>query len=189
MRYLSVFALFIFAVTANAGTVTIDFEDVTPPEFGGSDPFKTNGFLITPKANGYDIFDETFTDGQALGFGPFTNAGFTIETVGGQVLSLSSFDIGFAFGDIKPFVIEGYQSGGIVISQNFDSVGGTFFDTVIMGPGWENLDSISFTMTALDPTPVVFDNIVVSAVPVPAAVWLFGSALAGLGWLRRKQTV
>ena len=29
----------------------------------------------------------------------------------------------------------------------------------------------------------------VSAVPVPAAVWLFGSALAGLGWLRRKQTV
>jgi hypothetical protein len=23
----------------------------------------------------------------------------------------------------------------------------------------------------------------------PAAVWLFGSALAGLGWMRRKQTV
>jgi hypothetical protein len=28
----------------------------------------------------------------------------------------------------------------------------------------------------------------VSSVPIPAAVWLFGSALAGLGWLRRKQT-
>ena len=27
-----------------------------------------------------------------------------------------------------------------------------------------------------------------TAVPVPAAVWLFGSALAGLGWLRRKPT-
>ncbi len=26
-------------------------------------------------------------------------------------------------------------------------------------------------------------------VPIPAAVWLFGSALAGLGWMRRKQTV
>jgi hypothetical protein len=24
-------------------------------------------------------------------------------------------------------------------------------------------------------------------VPIPAAVWLFGSALAGLGWIRRKQ--
>ena len=28
----------------------------------------------------------------------------------------------------------------------------------------------------------------INAVPVPAAVWLFGSALAGLGWFRRRQT-
>jgi len=28
----------------------------------------------------------------------------------------------------------------------------------------------------------------VAAVPVPAAVWLLGSALAGLGWFRRRQT-
>ncbi len=27
----------------------------------------------------------------------------------------------------------------------------------------------------------------VTAVPIPSAVWLFGSALLGLGWLRRKQ--
>jgi hypothetical protein len=27
-----------------------------------------------------------------------------------------------------------------------------------------------------------------SVVPIPAAVWLFGSALAGLGWMRRKRT-
>jgi hypothetical protein len=29
----------------------------------------------------------------------------------------------------------------------------------------------------------------ISAVPVPAAVWLFGSALAGLGWLKRRKTI
>lgn len=28
-----------------------------------------------------------------------------------------------------------------------------------------------------------------SVVPIPAAAWLFGSALAGLGWIRRKQAV
>jgi hypothetical protein len=28
-----------------------------------------------------------------------------------------------------------------------------------------------------------------SIVPVPAAVWLFGSALGLLGWMRRKQSV
>jgi len=27
----------------------------------------------------------------------------------------------------------------------------------------------------------------ISAVPIPAAVWLFGSALFGLGWMRRKK--
>ena len=29
----------------------------------------------------------------------------------------------------------------------------------------------------------------VSVIPVPAAVWLFGSALAGLGWMRRRKSV
>jgi hypothetical protein len=29
----------------------------------------------------------------------------------------------------------------------------------------------------------------VSVVPIPAAVWLFGSALGGLGWMRRRKTV
>ncbi len=29
---------------------------------------------------------------------------------------------------------------------------------------------------------------IIAVVPVPAAIWLFGSALAGLGWVRRKRT-
>jgi hypothetical protein len=33
------------------------------------------------------------------------------------------------------------------------------------------------------------DSITLNIVPIPAAVWLFGSALAGLGWMRRKPTV
>lgn len=32
----------------------------------------------------------------------------------------------------------------------------------------------------------IIDNAVIT--PIPAAVWLFGSALAGLGWMRRRQT-
>jgi len=32
-------------------------------------------------------------------------------------------------------------------------------------------------------------TVVASVVPVPAAVWLFASALAGLGWMRRKHTI
>jgi len=44
------------------------------------------------------------------------------------------------------------------------------------------------TITSLDvinPNEIRF---FVTTVPIPAAVWLFGSALAGLGWMRKKQT-
>ncbi|MGI9318020.1 MAG: VPLPA-CTERM sorting domain-containing protein [bacterium] len=30
-------------------------------------------------------------------------------------------------------------------------------------------------------------SVTANVVPIPAAVWLFGSALTGLGWMRRKQ--
>ena len=48
-------------------------------------------------------------------------------------------------------------------------------------------NGVSFNGT----NPESFDTnyFVATAVPIPAAVWLFGSALAGLGWMRRKQTV
>lgn len=34
---------------------------------------------------------------------------------------------------------------------------------------------------------VVSGSVIANVVPIPAAVWLFGSALAALGWVRRKQ--
>lgn len=37
--------------------------------------------------------------------------------------------------------------------------------------------------------PAAFQvNVELSQVPVPSAVWLFGSALGVMGWLRRKDT-
>ena len=35
---------------------------------------------------------------------------------------------------------------------------------------------------------LVSGSVVATVVPIPAAVWLFGSALAGLGWMRRRST-
>ena len=51
----------------------------------------------------------------------------------------------------------------------------------------DGTDPLSFRNDVpLDDLGILLDNVSVSAVPVPAAVWLFGSALAGLGWMRRK---
>lgn len=57
---------------------------------------------------------------------------------------------------------------------------------------WLNLDEVEFYVLSsgvvggFDTLSLTLDNINASVVPIPAAVWLFGSALAGLGWLRRK---
>jgi hypothetical protein len=46
----------------------------------------------------------------------------------------------------------------------------------------------SWTSWIEAPSEPVSIQILTTTVPIPAAVWLFGSALAGLGWFRRRQT-
>jgi hypothetical protein len=60
-----------------------------------------------------------------------------------------------------------------------------------LGDSWHNLDRVRMTVSNPSLYPGALDNFKIyspTAVPVPAAVWLFGSALAGLGWQRRKKT-
>jgi hypothetical protein len=41
----------------------------------------------------------------------------------------------------------------------------------------------------VSPDAVGFDNLVANTVPIPAAVWLFGSGLGLLGWFKRRKTI
>jgi hypothetical protein len=69
---------------------------------------------------------------------------------------------------------------------------GASSNTLTLGPG---IYEVHMEMTAakgVAPGPVISSysamtsTFRMSVVPVPAAVWLFGSVLAGLGWFRRK---
>ena len=58
-------------------------------------------------------------------------------------------------------------------------------------PYRDDADTVSslnnaFTSSAANATTGSF-LVRTSVVPIPAAVWLFGSALAGLGWYKRKS--
>jgi len=90
--------------------------------------------------------------------------------------------------------IIGYQAGGGQVSTTLFSsdVGST-----INFSGFDNLEYVEFILLG-DYNPVAIndggywpvvsiDNVTVA--PVPAAVWLLGSALAGLGWMRRRHAV
>jgi hypothetical protein len=62
--------------------------------------------------------------------------------------------------------VPGSGTGGVALSfATFDAGGSVIDEHVVIG---------------------IINTI--SVIPIPAAVWLFGSALAGLGWIRRKQT-
>jgi hypothetical protein len=79
----------------------------------------------------------------------------------------------------------GTRADGSTIYATFDS---DVLDgqTVAFSAEWSDLVSVqAWNVAGGD---VVIDDITMSVVPVPAAVWLFGSALAGLGWFRRNQT-
>jgi len=127
-------------------------------------------------------------EGKAILASPY---GFTFSMTStvGERFDLHSFDAGF-FGDpIGQVTLTGYRDGTSVISETFTGIG-DYFETIAAGAGWSNLDSILFNVSNPLNNAGAIDNIraySASAIPLPAAVWLFGSALAGLGWLRRKH--
>ena len=117
------------------------------------------------------------------------NNSLTLEAVSGETFDLSSFDFSYNSGDLIPrdVGISVVTSLGQTVDSTLSLVGDFALDTYDATGQFS--DIVSFTITNLSGTTMAVDNFVVTAaVPIPAAAWLFGSALAGLGWLRRKQS-
>jgi hypothetical protein len=101
--------------------------------------------------------------------------------------------------DDAAFTLQGIRYGGnfdtIIGGHTVEGFGGVSY---LNGDEWTdhtfagnasltNVDSILFSPLGF--FQLSSFDVTTSAVPIPAAIWLFGSALAGLGWFRRKQTV
>jgi hypothetical protein len=102
-------------------------------------------------------------------FGPGTGGDIVPEGISG-----SGDYFGFSGADNFFFVPDGYVSGDPLSGTS--TFAGESFTTLGMSQG-----SYVYTLTGSG------DTITLNVVPIPAAVWLFGSALVGLGWMRRKQ--
>ncbi|TDJ42623.1 MAG: VPLPA-CTERM sorting domain-containing protein, partial [Gammaproteobacteria bacterium] len=115
--------------------------------------------------------------------------GFSLSTSSGVVFELDSFDLRYTT-EIFNGTVTGHLDGGATVSQLVSSAGIINFDS-----SWMDLTSVDiiFQGDSFAGQPAIqvisVDNIYLQAVPIPAAVWLFGSGLGLLGWIRRKHNL
>lgn len=195
MRTLFACALLIFSAVAGASTVTIDFEE-NPADTNGT--VFSKGYELTGQSwdvySNYDNYVSSSSNGTLAFGGDADGAICNSALCNGVIINLKREDDG-------SFALYSYDlltSGvlGDVQVMGTAAGGQTVTLSTPLGTGdWLSLQNVSFYADNYNggfapPIEVQIDNIVVgAAVPIPAAVWLFGSALAGLGWMRRKQTV
>jgi len=184
--------LFGFVGAANAATVVVDFES----------GFSCVTFPLDCSQAGLNVRSEfRYLDDAAL-TGPSldgsiglsllsTSGGFALPAIllitaeNGLPFDLLSIDVA---GHVER--VSGFNEGGDFISVetgvNRSSSPPLPWQTIAFDSRFKDMTYVRVVSTAEDPRIVMFDNIVANVVPIPAAVWLFGSALLGLGWIRRK---
>ncbi len=194
MRIVAVCLLSIIG-SAQAANITIDFEqfsgvvvDLQPVGTGIAlnDGFvmSASGTIWLTEANGPSPRSIDIVLNSPGGTGDVT-----FSKADGSAFSLLSFDYAFAGPGNWPMTLSAVKAGGEVVSLDPGLIAlDNSYATYTASSLFTDIVSLNFLGDG-DGPPMALDNINVSTVPVPAAVWLFGSALAGLGWLRRKQTV
>lgn len=194
---------------ANANLVTNGgFEDVVLPTgtsfvtLGAGSPALTGWTILgsVDHIRDYWVPSEGAQSIDLNGFGLVGTISQTFATTVGQPYELT-FDMAGNpdFGSVKSLLV---QIDSVAQLFSFDSTGqshgamgwithslvftATDVLTTLM------FQSLTFDFPAIPPIERVFsfgpalDNVAVNAVPVPAAVWLLGSALLGLGMIRRR---
>jgi len=110
---------------------------------------------------------------------------------------LFDFDSSLSQG-ISPLDIYGYDAADnqvAFLSLAPEGDGSDDWVNVVFDSNWDAVNKVVIENQVFGSTfgteakPTYVDNFTATVVPLPAAVWLFGSALAGLGWMRRKQAV
>ena len=115
-----------------------------------------------------------------------------MENQSGKLFDLHSMEVEFYSSNLSGVGFETIEvtgvlgAGGSVITTFTFETGLSAPETLTFGNEWLGLTSIELSA---GPTfnSLALDNFVVTTVPIPASVWLFGSALTGLGWIRRRS--
>jgi hypothetical protein len=168
MKYLSAVLLLAFSFSANAAIVQYDFS------YGLDSGYTISGsFLGELQAD-----NDTISMSELLNInydGPLSGSNYGgLDYISVNIASLSGANLDFT--TTLPLGVDAiirFQGGGVQVWQ--------VYDDPISLEGWnaEGIDGGAFNAASWS----------IQAVPVPAAVWLFGSALAAIGFLRRRPAI
>ncbi|MCP4832859.1 MAG: hypothetical protein GY886_11665 [Gammaproteobacteria bacterium] len=197
MKKIIILAALTMVGAAPAFAVTIDF-DGTLPTYTNLATYQEEGFTLTSNMPDATLIDDNNTVRQSVGiFSGGTNSQSIFWGANGETSTLSlSNDQGFVFDVLSldasslynaagVLNLSGTLAGGAVVTENLVLNGTISTYNLSNMMGLTNM-LISFDGSVYD-APYDLDNIVMSTVPVPAAVWLFASGLFGLiGWSRRR---
>jgi hypothetical protein len=199
MKVFFLIVLMTISGAANAGTVTIDFDDTLPTYFGLSS-YQEDGFTLTSNVPDGTLIDinnvvrgnlgvfSGGTDSQSLFWGENgSESTISLAADSGLAFALQALDAS-SLGNLSGQVtLTGTVSGGGSVQQVLNLNGAL---TTYNITGMTDLLALDISFDgATYFAPFDLDNIQMSVVPLPAGVWLFGSAMLGLaGWSRRRNT-
>ena len=189
LRQSGVLSAVLLLLSFNAVAVTIDFQslehnDASQSTHGPS--YTEDGFTISGELASYGTLS-TFYKGS-------TSVSFLLQGVdgiltanNGGAFSLSSIDL-VEVNSGTPYATITFTGASVTlgtVTQSFQLDGNPGFQTFdFTVPGFDDVTSVSWQN---NPLFHEFDNIVVSQVPLPAAVWLFTSGLLGLIGVSRRS--
>ena len=190
----STMALLTLAATTSLNAAIIDFEEIDNTSKVTTGPsLDTQGFNLFNSSAGigsilhWESSSPYNADPSGVTFSHnYSSTTTTLTQLNGGAFNLFSIDFGDVFnsGVSQNISINAVTNSGSLLSTvvSTDSIIG--LETFNLN--WSNVLSASWTETS--GSYLQLDNISVSAVPVPAAVWLFGSGLIGLiGVARGKK--
>jgi hypothetical protein len=189
VKYFLTAVLMALPLFAHSATVVMDFQQLEVENNINNvlgDTYTEDGFQVAKLQSNfsfgyYGTLAGSYSGSTAL-FDNLSYGEVELTQVGGGAFTLHSIDLaelGSSGATSVTFLSNKGHSQTFNLDENRYGAETFYFDSV-----FERVTSVIWIQE--DPFHQ-FDNIVVTAVPIPAAVWLFGSALAGLGWMRRKQ--
>lgn len=199
MRLIISMLLLVAGSAAQAALVTVDFESTLPTYFGLAS-YQQDGITLTSNVPDGTLIDINNvvrgnlgvptggTASQTLFWGDNSQLGtISLSDDLGRQFDLLALDASAVTNAAGQITVTGTKFGGGTVSQVVSLTGSlATYNFAAM----TDLASVSISFDGTTQyAPFDMDNIQLSVIPIPAAVWMFMSALGVLGWRSRQRAV